>query len=239
MSEEKYKDMIEQYNTLQQEERIKLIINAIQNGIFLGEILLDEDKKLVLDSFEDIPRENKFLIFEYFKDEDIIKYMNLPGIQALNMAFSFGERIGNPKKIIKGLNDDLYKTIALLDCMDRQDEIQDIQDFDINNDFYRSRAILLKRGFDKEAIIATMWQYRKLEIKINQMKTEGEKTDFILQIEDNDIKLEFLKQIQAQEERNKIIASFQNEIQQEIEPYVQCVQDMIREYFEDTSRRKI
>ena len=94
--------------------------------------------------------------------------------------------------------------------------------------FVRSEKIIGVEEFK-----SNISEYQKINEQIKKITDENEKTDFITCLEDNDLKLEFLKQIEIKENRNQIIKSLTRDIDSRIEPQVELVEKMIREFFED------
>ena len=200
---------------------------------------MDIEKYKLLDNFSNIEEEKRYIFLKEFNEEDIVEYINSNGVQGLNLALTIGNTLMNTQAIVNGLNDDFYKIIVLLNKTWRDNEAINLQNYNIDNGFYRNRLLLLKNGLKKDYLASTVWEYRKNETNLNRLENEKEKAIFISQLEDNDMKLEFLKQIKEKDNRDIIIDSFQNIIESNIEPYVQCVQKMIREYFEDTLGEKL
>lgn len=100
--------------------------------------------------------------------------------------------------------------------------------------YVRTEAVVEVKEFQKITL-----KYQEIKEQIEQIEDENEKVDFIINLEDNDLKLEFLKQINAKENRDKVIKSLSKEVDPRIEEQVKLVQKMIEEFFEDKMGEKL
>lgn len=139
------------------------------------------------------------------------------------------------------VKDDFEKALLILSECKHQTFFKkelDVQSLTIEDEFLRSRMVMLKDNADNDYLVNSVLEYKEKKLKLDSLESEDEKAQFILQLEDNDMKLEFLKQIKGEKNRELIITSFRNDIKQDIFPQTQCAQNMIRKFFKDTLGEK-
>lgn len=201
-----------------------------------------EDKSKILDIFETeifiseyvqelISTIDKKIIGEYLKNRNPIN-KNL-----VNYLIDKDEMLDVLKMV-----EDVEKTIIILKYLgpisgniSKNDKIDGMV-HEIGNEYCRKQAITFMRTeriLDVETFTSNILKYQKVSKQLEQITDEKEKVDFITTLNDNDLKLEFLKQIKSKEDRDEIISSLTKYIDPKIKPQVELVEKMIREFFED------
>ena len=137
--------------------------------------------------------------------------------------------------------EELKKAISLV--MGQKPEIfSDLKIFQkelstINNLYYRINILLeVSSGRSSSVnsqIPVVMMQFHQLEQYLRGIPTERERTSIIKRYPDDFAKIALLRQIKKSQNRQEIIDSLSCEIDPKIRPYVNLVQNMIKEYFQD------
>lgn len=137
--------------------------------------------------------------------------------------------------------EELKKAISLV--MGQKPEIfSDLKIFQkelstINNLYYRINILLeVSSGRSSSVnsqIPVVMMQFHQLEQYLRGLPTERERTSIIKRYPDDFAKIALLRQIKKSQNRQEIIDSLSCEIDPKIRPYVNLVQNMIKEYFQD------
>ena len=114
---------------------------------------------------------------------------------------------------------------------------------EINNLYYRINIFLIVRfgrsSFVNSQIVPAMMKYYELQQYLRTISTEEEKMMIIKGYPDNYAKIALLDQIKGHNNRQKIIDSLSCKIDSKIRPYVNVVQDMIKEFFKDVAGKKL
>lgn len=165
-----------------------------------------EDKNKILDILEtiielsDYVQElfstiDKKIIAEYLKNRSQIN-RNL-----LNYLINKGEILD----ILKMMQD-VEKTTVILNYLGpisgniSKNDMIDAMVHEIENEYCRKQAIIFmetERILNVEDFTSNISEYQKINEKMEQITDEKEKVDFITTLDDNDLKLEFLKQVKS------------------------------------------
>lgn len=241
------KYIIEQCEQMTDERRFNIIIELD------GYTNSDDYRNLIKIIFETLEDKNKILdiidkkmswsdytqeLFSAIDKKIIAEYLRDKNNKVLtNYIINKGEILD----VIRML-DDAEKTIFIMNYLGptsgnvRKNDILDAMIHEVENEYCRKQLIVFVRT---EKIIGVedfknnISEYQKINEQIKYITDEKDKTDFITNLQDNDLKLEFLKQIEIKENRNEIIKSLTRDIDSRIEPQVELVEKMIREFFED------
>lgn len=142
------------------------------------------------------------------------------------------------KKEFKNLTDKekiekLYKKVIRSLAIDEKiNIILDLENEDIKLYILK---LIKEMNLEKRKIIKKVCKYEKIVKKIKRLKTDEDKTEFILSIDDNYIKIELLKYVNLNKNRDRIINSLKCTIDPELKNRVQLAQEMITEFCEDLS----
>lgn len=106
----------------------------------------------------------------------------------------------------------------------------------ITDDYIRS--LVIKNSSEEKDIVKEnldlLQEYRDAVTKLLKTDNEQERTDYICNLKDNDMKTQLLKSVKNKKNRKKIIESLESQVTSEIASEVKLVQKMITEFFEDT-----
>lgn len=114
--------------------------------------------------------------------------------------------------------------------------------FEIKDEYCRKQLITFvctSKIIDVKQFQDNVLEYQKIRNELEQITDEKGRVNFIANLKHNDLKLQFLKQVKSGEDRNTIIQSLSKEVDPRIEPQVQLVQKMIKEFFEDKMRNQL
>lgn len=226
------------------EEKIKNIkkINFFDDNTYwkFQDFLSKDEKQELLDNIDDIepiPFKLKRLLKETCYDSELLDYINSEGKNKLLAMDAYVQGSEDFWNLFYNLNSEYNKALACIkfNVLPPKNHLVKIKD-----DYIRSRVILYGLSYEELGVsisykvVCDLDRYKKLKEKFDLLDNEKEKTDFICSIDDNDIKLSFLKEIKEKENRVAIINSFENEIEPELSSEVKLVQDMIREFWEDS-----
>ena len=143
------------------------------------------------------------------------------------------------KAFIPSCESDLDKTILTLSPRITKDNKNQLLSY-IDNEYYRTQIV--KHIYGKNSSIRylriLMNEFNKEKTELDRIPQEKDKAAYIAALEDNDVKIQFLRQIKNKENRQMIINSLNCRIDRKIEPYVNFVQTMILEFFQDNLGQK-
>ena len=205
-------------------------------------------KKIILDLWNDerIPDNVIQVIYEYYKSDmdasilnqfiiDEINKMNKENkirvIENISKSFNL-ENIG---EIFTCLEKDLDKTLLILNSTQMTKEEKETVFQVIENEYYRSQIVkqIHSNNFETDKLVQQVLEFDVLEQKLDKISAEPEKAKFIANLRDNNVKIQFLKQIKEEKNRKFIINNLKHKVDPIIKPYTDLVMNMIKEFFED------
>jgi len=232
----------QEYSNIEENKILENVLEIINSGSCDRNILEKiSNKNLLFDNFDKI--ESNWvkirLIDKVFKFEEIIEYINknsknkdeiikiCSGLVLKEQMDIFLNYIDNDIDRAKFLffipNKEKYKTYMLPY---------------IKSSYLRTQVVKTLTEysyvFEKDELLNNINNYYEVKKQYDKLKNEEEKTNFIIDLKNHNLKLELLEDIKDKEKRNLIINSLEANIDSDIKPQVELVQKMIEEYFEDT-----
>ena len=222
-------DISSQWNRTDGKEVLEVLFSSVQDknkilnqyswlvGTHVEQMILNNmDNKFLSQYIRKNCRSNSFLVQSFIENGKFIDILNtMNDVDRTNFVMEY---------------------LAPRSGMIKASEFLDREIFEIKDDFCRKILIMYARTdaiIDVKEFQKITLKYQEIKEQIEQITDEKEKTDFITDLEDNDLKLEFLKQVKTKENRYKIIQSLRRDIDPRIEGQVELTQKMIREFFED------
>lgn len=239
----KYKEL---NKSLTLKEKVEDIEKFLEKDILINfqDILSSEEKKELLDNIENIEPildKSEEVLRVTVSDSELLDYINSDGKNKIIAMEAFLYKCHIKKNVnfydlFYNLNSEYNKALACFqfNVLPAKMHLKNIKD-----DYIRSR-IIVNGGHYQEfgesriyKLTRELEKYKEFRAKFKSLSTEKEKTDLICSVDDNDIKICFLKEIKKEENRSAIIGSFENKIEPELSSEVKLVQDMIKEFWED------
>lgn len=236
---------LETIKELPPKEQINSIISLTKSGVNLNyrELLSNDEKKLLFDNMNEFPEEylydRNYYINQIAYLEDMIDYINLNGknkeILVEELLADIKEN-SDLKHFIMQIDDDFEKAKMCVKLAIRDSNIvENIDDAYLRTIVLTNGEYTEKYGLNYiENFLGNMQKYKDAKERLDELETEEEKTGYIINLSENNMKIEFLKSIKNKDNRDKIIDSLQNVIQPELKTRVELVQKMITEFFEDS-----
>lgn len=225
----------EEYLHMKPEEVTENVLEFVRNGIYDERIISSvKNVSSLLDNFDKLEPKERTELISLIKTDDIIKYLNENGTQK-EIILELYRMIDSDKFIInnlENLNSDSDKAKILLYSNTNKIKMLSL----IENQYYRNLVIKQESefGFETKDLIKSIAEYEIVKKQFDELETEEEKAEFVTTLDDYDMRLDFLNQIKAKENRNIVINSFHATIDPKLKGQVDLVQTMIKEYFEDT-----
>ena len=218
------------------------VLEAINRGVYDRSIIEKiTNKNLLFDNFDKIKnkRVRKALIENIFYFEETIEYINENGKnkdKIINICSSLVAE-ENISTVLENISNDIDRAKFLFYIQGKERYKTFMLPY-IDSSYLRTQIVKTLVDcsyiFDKKDLLNKMNYYNDVKKQYDELETEAEKTDFIINLQDDDLILELLDDIKEKEKRDLIINSLESEIDPSINPQVELVQKMIKEYFEDT-----
>ena len=229
----------ETFSKMKPEELSKLMEKFNQEGFLDKDVIASvPDVSYLLDMFEQIPELNRYMLVDEIGEEKVCAYIERNGLASSQIKQFIADRsdFNYIEEMMGYFKEEKVKTeIALLNGNPFLLQF-------IKEPFYRSlitKQITFEGALAPEDLIEEMYEYDEHKAKIDGMESEEEKANYISSIDNNPMKDIFLEKISNKENRDKIINSYNKEVEEDIEGINTLVQSMIKEYFEDNLGDKL
>lgn len=139
------------------------------------------------------------------------------------------------KQVFSEIEDDLYKTKILMSLYLHPNEAIDFMPY-VQDEYYKKKIAeheyseRCRRHISKNTVLKELEEYAKHKEYLENMQTELDKTRYIIELKDNEMKLSFLKYIEERNNREYIIQSLTHYIDPEIQRMATLMQNMIWEW---------
>lgn len=199
---------------------------------------------------------NKYLIMDLVLDEFnkqicYLKETNSKGAIKRNKCIlaDFAMKLDNPEDIaVLGIKSEIIRDDMIIKVNDeylsslmsvalRFEDKEVIQSFLRKIGQEEETQNLTKEKF-KSILVDEVQHYTQIKQHIAQMKTEDEKTEFIISLNNKFMKLGLLGEIKEKINRKKIIDSLKNNVSPELEDEVNLAKQMIVEFWKDILGKK-
>lgn len=231
-----------EYSNIEENEILENVLEAINRGVYDRSIIEKiTNKNLLFDNFDKIKnkRVRKALIENIFYFEETIEYINENGKnkdKIINICSSLVAE-ENISTVLENISNDIDRAKFLF-YIQGKERCKTFMLPYIDSSYLRTQIVKTLVDcsyiFDKKDLLNKMNYYNDVKKQYDELETEAEKTDFIINLQDDDLILELLDDIKEKEKRDLIINSLESEIDPSINSQVELVQKMIKEYFEDT-----
>ncbi len=233
---------IETIQNLPPQEQMTSIIELMKNRIRLNlkDVLSKEEKVQLFDNLNNISKEDigyrTAFLYLVADSKDMVDYINSNGKNKKIILEDCTKDYNIATSVVKELNDDFDKANICIElCINDPELLKDIKDSYLRSLILTNETYARENQIDyKKQALDLLEYYREAKSKFEKLGTEEEKTELVMSLKDNDMKIEFLKSIENKENRAKIINSFKNEVSPELKSKVDIVQKMITEFFEDS-----